>query len=79
MKIGIIGAGNIGYTVAKLFLKAGHQVALSNSRGPDSLKDKIAQLGNNAIALTVDQAATFGDMVLLATWWPAFKNNLATV
>ena len=38
MKIGIIGSGNIGATAAHLFAKAGHQVEISNSRGPVSLK-----------------------------------------
>jgi predicted dinucleotide-binding enzyme len=69
MKIGIIGAGNIGLTVAKLFIKAGHQVAISNSRGPESLTDQVKQLGNNGIALSVNDAAAFGDMVLLAVPW----------
>jgi predicted dinucleotide-binding enzyme len=39
MKIGIIGSGNIGGTAAQLFADAGHQVAISNSRGPQSLRD----------------------------------------
>ncbi len=69
MKIGIIGAGNIGATVAKLFTKAGHQVALSNSRGPASLKDLIKSLGDNAIAMSVNDTAIFGDIVFLATPW----------
>lgn len=69
MKIGIIGAGDIGSTVAKLFIKAGHQVAISNSRGPESLHDLVVQLGDNAIAMSVDDAAAFGDMVLLAVPW----------
>ncbi|MEO6524644.1 MAG: NAD(P)-binding domain-containing protein [Mucilaginibacter sp.] len=69
MKIGIIGAGKIGSTVAKLFIKAGHQVAISNSRGPESLKGLVKQLGDNAIAMSVNDAAVFGDMVLLAIPW----------
>jgi predicted dinucleotide-binding enzyme len=69
MKIGIIGAGNIGSTVARLFIRAGHQVAVSNSRGPASLKELIKKLGDNAIALSVNDAAAFGDMVLLAAPW----------
>jgi predicted dinucleotide-binding enzyme len=69
MKIGIIGAGNIGSTVARLFIKAGHQVAISNSRGPESLTDLVKKLGNNAVALSVNDAAAFGDMVLLAVPW----------
>ena len=38
MKIGIIGAGNIGETTAKLFVNAGNQIAISNSNGPQSLQ-----------------------------------------
>ena len=37
MNIGIIGSGNIGGAVARLFVRAGDQVAISNSRGPESL------------------------------------------
>jgi len=45
MKIGIIGAGNIGANAAKLFTRAGHEVALSNSRGAETLKDLVAEIG----------------------------------
>ena len=69
MKIGIIGAGNIGATVARLFARAGHEVAISNRRGPESLKDLVAELGPHAKAATVDEAARFGDVVLLAIPW----------
>jgi len=69
MKIGIIGAGNIGATLANLFIKAGHAVALSNSRGPETLKPLVKALGDNAIAMTVDGAAAFGEMVVLAIPW----------
>lgn len=69
MKIGIIGAGLIGHTAAQLFVKAGYDVALSNSRGPESLREAVAQLGRNAQAATVDGAANFGDVVLLAVPW----------
>jgi 8-hydroxy-5-deazaflavin:NADPH oxidoreductase len=69
MKIGIIGAGNIGATVAGLFTRAGHEVAISNSRGPESLKDLVAELGEHAHAATVEDAAGFGDVVLLAIPW----------
>ncbi len=37
MKLGIIGAGSIGATAARLFAQAGHEIALSNSRGPETL------------------------------------------
>jgi 8-hydroxy-5-deazaflavin:NADPH oxidoreductase len=53
MKIGIIGSGNIGATLAHLFAKAGHQVEISNSRGPVSLKAFVKSItSNNVTAAT---------------------------
>ncbi len=69
MKIGIIGAGNLGATGARVFVNAGHEIAISNSRGPDSLRKLVAELGSRAHAATVDDAARFGDVVLLAVPW----------
>lgn len=69
MKIGIIGAGRIGAAAARLFVAAGHEVALSNSRGPDSLRDLVAELGPRASAMTVNGAARFGELALLAVPW----------
>lgn len=66
MKIGIVGAGHIGATSARLFLDAGHEVALSNSRGPETLRDLVAELGPRARAVTPEEAARFGEVVLLA-------------
>ena len=66
MKIGIIGAGHIGGTTAKLFVDAGHEVAISNSRGADTLGDLVTALGPKAHAATPADAAHFGDVVLLA-------------
>ncbi len=69
MKIGIIGAGNIGATAARLFVHAGHEIAISNSRGPESLRNLVTELGSRAHAMTVDEAASWGDVVLLAVPW----------
>lgn len=66
MKIGIIGSGHIGGTLARLFSQNGHEVAVSNSRGPASLAPLVQQLGPNAITATVEEAAAFGDVVVLA-------------
>jgi predicted dinucleotide-binding enzyme len=68
-KIGIIGAGHIGATTARLFVEARHEVALSNSRGPDTLADLIQQLGPRAHAMTPEAAARWADIVLLAVPW----------
>ena len=66
MKIGIIGAGHIGSNAARLFVDAGHQVAISNSRGPETLTDLAEELGDNAMAVNVDAAVHFGDVVMIA-------------
>jgi predicted dinucleotide-binding enzyme len=66
MKIGIVGAGMIGGTLATLFTRAGHEVALANSRGPETLADTVAELGPNAHAATAADAASFGDLVVVA-------------
>src|SRR5437016_12594459 len=66
MKIGIIGAGNIGSTAAKLFVKAGNQITISNSRGPETLDALAAELGDNAEASTIENARDFGDVVFIS-------------
>lgn len=69
MRIGIIGAGHIGGTAAKLFARAGHDVAVSNSRGPESLVQLASSLGPNVKPTTPADAVAFGDVVLLAIPW----------
>jgi hypothetical protein len=69
MRIGIIGSGNIGGTTARLFANAGHEVAISNSRGPDSLKSLVDEIGHGASAVTPEEAVDFGEVVLLAIPW----------
>jgi 8-hydroxy-5-deazaflavin:NADPH oxidoreductase len=69
MKIGIIGSGNIGGTAAQLFADAGHQVTISNSRGPQSLRDFEKSGGSNIKAMTIEEAIAFGDVILLAIPW----------
>lgn len=64
--LGLIGSGRIGSTVARLAVDAGHDVVLSNSRGPETLADLVAELGPRARAATGAQAAAFGDLVLVA-------------
>jgi predicted dinucleotide-binding enzyme len=64
MRIGIIGAGMIGSTVAKLWVDAGHEVRLA-SRHPEELQPLIDRLGTRASAGTPREAATFGDIVML--------------
>lgn len=66
MKIGIIGSGNIGATAARLFARVGHEVALSNSRGGEGLETLVAELGDGARATGIEEAARFGEVVLVA-------------
>ncbi|WP_343907716.1 NADPH-dependent F420 reductase [Nocardioides aquiterrae] len=63
--IGLIGSGNIGSTVARLAVDAGYDVVLSNSRGPESLADLVADLGDHARAATAEEAAAAGDLVVV--------------
>ena len=63
--IGLIGSGHIGSTVARLAVNAGHDVVLSNSRGPETLQDLVDELGPHARAATVEEAAQAGDLVVL--------------
>lgn len=73
MNIGVIGSGMIGGTAATLFVRAGHQVAISNSRGPASLTALVEKLGTQARAATVEEASTFGEIVLLAIPFGKFQ------
>jgi predicted dinucleotide-binding enzyme len=66
MNIGIIGSGNIGANAARLFAKAGHQVAIANSRGPETLEGVVEKIGPNVRATTVEEAATFGELAMEA-------------
>jgi hypothetical protein len=62
---GIIGSGNIGGTIARLAVAAGHDVVLSNSRGPETLAELVADLGPHARAATPQEAALAGDVVVV--------------
>ncbi|WP_436529173.1 NADPH-dependent F420 reductase [Actinoplanes sp. HUAS TT8] len=63
--IGLIGSGNIGGTVARLAVAAGYDVVLSNSRGPETLRELVAELGPKARAATAAEAASAGDVVVV--------------
>jgi 8-hydroxy-5-deazaflavin:NADPH oxidoreductase len=63
MKIGIIGAGQIGGTLTRRFTALGHKVAVANSRGPKSLADLAAETG--AKPTSVEEAANFGEVVIV--------------
>ena len=66
--VGIIGAGNIGRAIATQMLRAGQEVVIANSRGPESLGEVIESLGEGARAGTLEEAAA-NDVVAVAVPW----------
>jgi 8-hydroxy-5-deazaflavin:NADPH oxidoreductase len=67
--VGIIGAGRIGQAIAQTALRAGRQVVIANSRGPESLVSVVETLGGGVSAGTVKDAAA-AHIVVLAVMWP---------
>lgn len=63
MKIGIIGAGNIGSALAGHFRKLGHTVWIANSRGPDTLRDVAQKTG--AVAVSISEVARGVDLLVI--------------
>jgi 8-hydroxy-5-deazaflavin:NADPH oxidoreductase len=63
--IGLIGAGHIGSQLARLAVRHGYKVVISNSRGPETLSDLVRELGPHARAGTPTQAAEAGDIVVV--------------
>jgi predicted dinucleotide-binding enzyme len=68
MRIGFIGAGTLTKTFGRHLINAGHEIVVSNSRGPETLAGLVADLGLGATAGTKKQAAE-SDVVILATNW----------
>jgi predicted dinucleotide-binding enzyme len=66
MKVGIIGAGDFGKAAATRLVAGGHEVMISNSRGPESLAVLAQQLGPNVHAGTAEQAAGYGSLTIVA-------------
>jgi 8-hydroxy-5-deazaflavin:NADPH oxidoreductase len=74
MKIGIIGTGHIGSTLAKHFTDIGHEVAVANSRGPDTLRDLESELGRRGHAMTAAEAERFGDVVFVSVPFKSYAD-----
>ncbi|MGW4462963.1 NADPH-dependent F420 reductase [Micromonospora sp. NBC_01796] len=66
MHIGIIGAGNVGGTLARRLAAAGHEIAIANASGPQKMQDLMGDLGHRAHAVPPSEAARFGDVVIVA-------------
>jgi predicted dinucleotide-binding enzyme len=71
MNVGIIGSGNMGASMGKAWARKGHQVLFSFSRNPRDLKAVADSTGPNARTGTPAEAATFGEVILLAVPWGA--------
>lgn len=69
MKIGIIGAGNIGVGLGKRLATAGHDIAISFARTPEKVKAAAEAIGGRAVAVSPHEAAEHGDVVIVATPW----------
>ncbi|MGV9236520.1 NADPH-dependent F420 reductase [Streptomyces nigra] len=76
MKIGMLGAGTIAQAIARHAVRHGHEVVLSNSRGPGSLAPLVQDLGPLASAATPAEAAT-ADLAVLAVGWPQIPDVAA--
>lgn len=72
--IGLIGAGKIGSQLARLAIAQGHDVVLSNSRGPETLADLVAELGPKARAATPEEAAKAGEIVIVTIPLKAYRS-----
>ncbi len=76
MQIGILGSGNIGGALGKTWAAAGHAVMFSGSRDQAKLEALAEQAGHSARWGSLDEAASFGDVVLLALLWPQVQEAL---
>lgn len=74
MKIGFVGSGNIGTTLAKIWLASGHEVMLSFTRHPEELKQKAQDMG--AKSGTPQESVAFGDVVVLAVMYQILDKAL---
>jgi 8-hydroxy-5-deazaflavin:NADPH oxidoreductase len=77
MRVGIVGAGRIGGNCAVQFAKGGHEVKLSG-RDPSKLEPLANEIGDAASVGTPEEAAEFGEVVVLAVPWPAFDDAVAS-
>jgi predicted dinucleotide-binding enzyme len=66
--VGIIGAGRLGQAMARTARRAGRDVVIANSRGPESLASVASELGDGVSAGTAEQAAAAGMVVIAVPW-----------
>ncbi|MFI7609487.1 NADPH-dependent F420 reductase [Micromonospora sp. NPDC049366] len=73
--IGFIGSGRIGGALAQLAVAAGHDVVLSNSREPQSLRELVARLGSRSHAASAAEAAAAADLVVVTIPIRAYRQT----
>ncbi|MEM9190309.1 MAG: NAD(P)-binding domain-containing protein [Myxococcota bacterium] len=78
MNIGIIGGGAIGKTYGRLWHQAGHDIFIS-SRHPERLAGFVEELGGSAQAGAPEEAAAFGEVVLLAVNYVGIDQAIAAI
>lgn len=66
MRIAIVGTGHVGSTLSRRFVDVGHDVIVSNSRGPDSLSELVTELGPRATAATAAEAVRVGELIVVS-------------
>ncbi len=76
MRVGIIGAGNVGTGIGKRLATAGHAVVVSFSKSQEGLDQAVSAISGSARAASVADAAAHGEVVVLATPWGATREAL---
>jgi 8-hydroxy-5-deazaflavin:NADPH oxidoreductase len=79
MKIGVIGSGNMGGGLGKIWAKAGHQVTFSYSRNGEKLRQLAMAAGENAAVGTPEEAVLQSDIILLSVWLPSIEEVMRTM
>ncbi len=76
MKVGIIGAATVGTTLGEHFAAAGHKVLITNSRGPETLSDKLAKMRQPLEPVTFTELLDQAEMIVLALPWRKVRDVL---
>jgi predicted dinucleotide-binding enzyme len=69
MVVGFLGAGHLSRRLGASLLAAGHEIVLTNSRGPHTLVDLVAELGSGASATSDSELVDSCDLIILAVRW----------
>lgn len=75
MKIGIIGASTVGITLATQFIAVGHKVLIANSRGRESLRDRLADIDTRLTAASTSEVCDC-EVIFLAVPWRKVREVL---